>query len=125
MHLPPGPFFNVSGIDSNDGAKIVFVWCRDPDKGPDDSRLVGSGHVVGADAPRPPGISVGQFSVTLPLPPGCSADDIVVTDDKTGKDYLPNVTVTPCLVIAGLRSGGTIIPHPAVGADATDASPQI
>jgi hypothetical protein len=119
-----GGFVNVSGIDPNDGAKIVFVWCRDPDKGPDDSRLVGSGHVVGPDAPRPPGISVGQFSVTFPLSPGCSADDIVVTDDKTGKDYLPGVTVTPCSAIAGLRSGGTVIPNPAVLADATNASPQ-
>lgn len=86
-------FVNVSGIDSNDGATIVFVWCRD--KGPGDFALLGSGHVVGHH-PSPPGIRAGQFSVTFLLPPGCSVEDVFVTDDKSGNQHLTGVTVTPC-----------------------------
>lgn len=124
-----GAFFNVSGIDPNDGAKIVSVWCRDSRaKGPDNYVLLGSGHVVdaGGCAP-PPGISVGQFSVTFALPYGCSADDIVVTDDKNSKEPLPDVTVTPCLVSGASRSGGTIArggPAAPVGTANPFAQPQ-
>lgn len=116
-----GAFCNVSGVDPNAGAKIVFVWRRD--KGPDDYVLLGSGHVVGACG-RPPGIKIGQFSVTFPLPPGCSAEDLVVTDDTSGKEHLPGVTVTPCSASVGLKPGGTIVPVPALRAVATNASPQ-
>jgi len=38
MNHTQGTFVNASGIDPNDGAKIVFVWCRD--KGPEAKRLV-------------------------------------------------------------------------------------
>jgi hypothetical protein len=119
MNLPQETFFNVSGIDLNDGAKIVFVWSRD--KGPEDYVLLGSGHVVGAIG-RPPGILIGQFSVTFLLPPGCSADDVFVTDDKNGEEHLRGVTVTPCLGVPGFRSEGTAIP--AVRAGATNAPHQ-
>lgn len=125
MKLPQGAFVNVSGIDTNDGARIVFVWCRD--KGPEDYALLGSGHVVGAvGCGRPPGVPAGQFSVTFLLPPGCSADDVFVTDDKTGKAHLPGVTVTPCLNVSGFQSEETVTPPgaPPVHAGVTDASPQ-
>jgi hypothetical protein len=117
MNRPQGTFVNVSGIDPNDGAKIVFVWCRD--KGLEHYALLGSGHVVGA-IDRPPGIPIGQFSVTFLLPPGCSADDVLVTDDKNGTDRLRGVTVTPCLGVPGFRSEGTATP--AVPAGATNPS---
>jgi len=119
MNLTQGTFFNVSGTDSNDGAKIVFVWCRD--KGLEDYALLGSGHVVGAVG-RPPGIMVGQYSVTFLLPPGCSADDVFVTDDTKGKEHLRGVTVTPCLGVPGFRSEATATPAGRVGA--TNASHQ-
>ena len=94
MNRAQGVFVNASGIDTNDGAKIIFVWCRN--KGPEDYALLRSGHVVGAIG-RPPGIAAGQFSVTFLLPPGCALDDVFVTDDKNGDQRLPGVTVTPCL----------------------------
>jgi hypothetical protein len=107
MNAPQGTFVNVSGIDPNDGAKIVFVWCRD--KGPEDYALLGSGHVVGAIG-RPLGIQAGQFSITLLLPSGCSTDDVFVTDDKIGKEHLRGVTVTPCSGVSGFRSEATATP---------------
>jgi len=113
MNHTQGTFVNASGIDPNDGAKVVFVWCRD--KGPEDYALLGSGHVVGAIG-RPPGIEVGQFSVTFLLPSGCSTDDIFVTDDKIGKEHLRGVTITPCLGVPGFRSEGTATPAARAGA---------
>lgn len=102
-----GVFFNVSGVDPNEGAKIVFVWCQG--KAPDDYALFGSGHIVGAiGSARPPGIPSGQFSVTFLLPPGRSADDIFVTDDKTGSEHLPGVSITPCLGVPRVQSGGAV-----------------
>jgi hypothetical protein len=103
MGTPHGTFINVSGVDPNDGARIVFVWCRD--KGPEDYALLGSGHLVGAFG-RPPGIQAGQFSVTLLLPAGCSADDVIVTDDKVGNEHLRGVTITPCLGVPQFPSEG-------------------
>ncbi len=101
-----GAFFNVSGIDLTEGARVVLVWCRD--KGSEDAFLLARGHVAGADGSfLPPGVLTGQFSVTFPLPPRYSATEIVVTDDK-GKEPLPNVTVTPCLVSADLGPGGQL-----------------
>jgi hypothetical protein len=102
MNLPQGNFFNVSGIDPNDGAEIVFAWCRD--KGLENCALLGSGNVVGPIGARPPGVVTGQFSVTFLLPPGCRADDVFVTDDKNGKEHLSGVTLTPCSGVSGLRS---------------------
>ncbi len=92
MSVPQQIFVNVSGIDANADASIVFVWSRN--KGPEDYVLVGSGHVVNVPAhARPPGIQAGQFSVTFLLPPGCSADDVFVTDDKSNGERLTGVTV--------------------------------
>jgi hypothetical protein len=107
-----GVFFNASGVDHNDGAKIVFVWCRD--RGPGGYALLGSGHLVGSIVSvLPPGISPGQFSVTFPLPLGRSADDVFVTDDKAGSEHLAGVTITPCTGVSGLRvAGGTISDTP-------------
>ena len=101
-----GTFLNVSGIDPNDGASIVFVWCRN--KGHEDPLLLISGQVVGAI--RPPGIAAGQFSITFPLPPGYSANDVVVTHDESGKQPLSNFTVVPCSAVASFQSGGTVTP---------------
>jgi hypothetical protein len=119
MSAPQGTFVNVSGIDPNDGAKIVFVWCRD--KGPEDYALLGSGHVVGAIG-RPPGIQAGQFSITFLLPSGCSTDDVFVTDDKIGNEHLRGVTITPCLGVPGFPSEETA--NPAGRAGATNGSHQ-
>lgn len=105
-------FVNVSGIDLNDGASIVFAWCRN--KGPEDYLLLGSGHIVDVPAhARPPGIQHGQYSVTFLLPSGCSVDDVFVTDDKSASERLTGVTVT-----AGLgHSGIPLNEAPAVAND--------
>lgn len=102
MNLPRENFFNVSGIDPNHGAEIVFAWCRDPEL--DHCALLGSGNVVGSNSVRPPGVVAGQFSVTFLLPPGCREDEVFVTDDKNGKEHLPGVTLTACSGVSGLRS---------------------
>lgn len=103
VHSPHGRFVNASGVDPDEGANIVFVWCRN--KGPEDYVLLGSGHVVRAvGSARPPGILAGQFSVTFLLPPGCSEEDVFVTDDKNGKERLPDVKVTPCLTAPELQA---------------------
>jgi|SRR5579859_2157891 len=116
-------YFRVSGVDSNEDASMVFVWCRDT--GADDPALLGSGHIAGAGGGfLPPGVPIGQFCVTFLLPSRFSAADIVVTDDKSGKDPLPDVTVTPLLVSAGSRSGGTIAPVGLRSAGAANAFPQ-
>ena len=101
-------FFRVSGIDANEGAKIVYVWCRLEAQG--SPLLVGSGHIVSAGVSRPPGIQLGQFSVTFLLPPGCSADSITVTDDTNGKAFLPDVTVIDCSTSVGSQLG-VAAPH--------------
>jgi hypothetical protein len=44
--------------------------------------------------------------VTFPLPSGSSFDEIVVTSDKSGKEYLSDVVVRPCSARAGFQSGG-------------------
>jgi hypothetical protein len=101
-------FFRASGIDANDGAKVVFVWCRSEAQG--SPLLVGSGHIVSAGVSLPPGIRLGQFSVTFLLPPGYSADNVVVTDDTDGKIFLPDVTVTDCSTSVGAHLG-VAAPH--------------
>ena len=104
-----GEYFNVSGIDQYEGAENVFVRCRNGD--PEGDILLGSGRVVGVGGcSLLPGIQVGQFSITFLLPDGCSADNIVVSRDKSGKELLSGVTITRCLTRAEARSGGTIIP---------------
>jgi len=95
MSLLQDCFATVSGVDSNHGATIVFAWCRN--KGPGDIVLLGSAQVVGGLASgRPPGIQTGQFSVTILLPPGCSVDEVFVTDNAGGAERLTGITVTPC-----------------------------
>lgn len=94
-------FFRVSGLDPHDSANIVFVWCRV--RGQDNRILVGSGHVVTAGSGVPPGIRPGQFCVVFRLPPDCSADSIVVTDDKDGKVILPDISVIQCMPGVGYR----------------------
>jgi hypothetical protein len=115
-------YFNVSGIDQNEGAEHVFVRFRNGNS--DDDILLGSGRVVGlGGCSLPPGIQVGQFSVTFLLPDGCSADNIVVSRDKSGKELLSGVTLTRCLIRAEARSGGTIIPdHSPVSTGATNVA---
>lgn len=114
-------FFNVSGIDPKEDAKIVFVWCRNGDF--DSDMLLGSGCVVGADGYRPPGIQVGQFSITFPLPAGCLADNILVTHDKNGKEPLSGVTLTRCADQAVFQSTGHIFPdNPPMHTDVIDAA---
>jgi len=116
-----GTFFNVSGTDPTEGARVVFVWCRD--NGSEEAILLATGHIAGADGSfLPPGVPIGQFSVTFPLPPRNSATEIVVTDDKGGKETPLDVTITPCLVFAGPQSGGTIAPS-GLGAPVGVANP--
>jgi hypothetical protein len=101
MNVPEEVFYNASGIDPDDRARRAFVWRV---RGPDDCVLLGSGQLVGALG-RPRGIKVGQFSITFPLPPGCAADELVVTDDATSIVLLPNV-MRPCSSVLELRLGG-------------------
>ena len=76
---------------------------------PEDDILLGSGRVV-SGAVFPPGIQVGQFSITFRLPDGGSIDNVVVSRDKSGKELLTGVILTRCLIRAEVRSGGTIVP---------------
>lgn len=100
-------YFNVSGVDQYEGAERVFVRYRNGN--PDGDILLGSGRVVCVGVGiLLPGIQVGQFSVTFLLPDGCSADNIVVSRDKSGKELLSGVTITRCLIRAEARSGGTL-----------------
>ena len=113
-------YFNVSGVDQYEGAENVFVRCRNGDPEGDiplaSGRVVGRGHLL-------PGVQVGQFSITFLLPDGCSADNIVVSRDKSGTDLLSDVTLTRCLIRAEARSGGTIIPdNPRPRAGATNVA---
>jgi len=98
--MNPQTFVNVSGIDHNEDANVVFVWYRRKEAG--DHALLGAGHVVGA-APdsRPPGVLAGQFSVTLPLPAGCSVDDVFVTDDARGLERVRGILVSACVTRSG------------------------
>jgi hypothetical protein len=102
VNRPEEVFYNTSGIDPDDRAKMVFVWRV---RGPDDWVLLGSGHLVG-NLDRPKGIQAGQFSVTFALPTGCAADEIVVTDRATGKTPLPDVIVRPCSAVFEIKIGG-------------------
>lgn len=98
-----GRFFEVSGIASNEGAKLAYVWCRA--EGGNDYRLVGSGHVVGADGIRPPGIKAGQFAIAIRLPPDGAVETIAVTDDVSGEELIPGVSIIECPAPAGFRAG--------------------
>jgi hypothetical protein len=88
-------YFNVSGIDRNEGASAVFVMCRPAAS--DGYVELGSGHIVGANgAFVPPGVQAGQYSVTFRLPEGCAPSSIGVRDDKNDKAFLKDVKVIPC-----------------------------
>jgi hypothetical protein len=113
-------YFNVSGIDQSEDAETVFVRYRNGS--PDDDILLASGRVVGRGILLP-GIKAGQFSVTFRLPEGRSADNIVVSRDKSGKELLSGVTLTRCLTRTEARSGGTIVlDNPPTRTDAGSAS---
>ena len=86
-------YCNVSGTDQGSRPKEIFVWCRA--KGRADFDLVKTGHAVGADDVSPPGIRVGQFSITFELPADCVVDSIFVTSDKSAERPLRDVVVTP------------------------------
>ncbi|CAA2136709.1 hypothetical protein HYPP_00107 [Hyphomicrobium sp. ghe19] len=102
-------FFNVSGIDPHDGATLVFVWCRNEGAPAHRNVLLGSGHVVGAvGCGRPPGVAVGQFSVTFLLPQGCSPNDIIVTSNAEDSEYLRDVTVTPCSRVSSISAANDL-----------------
>jgi hypothetical protein len=117
-----GTFYNVSGVDTTEEARVVFVWWLDRSSG--NRALLGSGHVLNVGAGHlPPGIRAGQFSVTFLLPPRRAADDIVVTDDTNSDAFLPDVTVTPCAVSAPGQSGAAPAPRdPATRAGTTDTT---
>jgi hypothetical protein len=122
VNVPANAFCNASGLDPNTRAKIVFVWHY---RGPHDYVPLGSGQVVDAFG-RPPGIQVGQYSVTFPLPPGCSPDEIVVTDDASHKAHLPSAIVRPCSALLEFKLGGRdSAGDRAVHTVATKASPKI
>jgi hypothetical protein len=114
--------FKVSGIDPNAGASVVFVWHRDKRSG--NYAMLGSGHVVRAGGPGlPSGVQAGQFSVTIALPPGGSADNVVVTDDKGGKEILPGVVVAPCSAIGAFSPAGIGSPQGASGVIGVNGGP--
>ena len=96
-------YFEVSGIASSVGAQLAYVWCRAG--GGDGYTLVGSGHVVGADAILPPGIKAGQFAIAIRLPADGVVETIAVTDDVGGGDLVPDVSVIECPAPAGMRAG--------------------
>jgi hypothetical protein len=107
MRLSQGTFVNVSGIDTNEGVNIVFVWGRRDSS--QDYELLGSGHVVGSiRGGRPPGISIGQYSVTVLLPAASSVADIFVTDDRS-EERLAGVNVRPCTDISDAPPSGGVI----------------
>ena len=98
-------FVNVAGVAARRGATLVNVWCRN--EGPEGDALLASTHVV-RSAMRPPGIQVGQFSVTFRLPPESSVEDLFVTDDADTSEHLTRVTITPCETaysLAKIRAG--------------------
>jgi len=99
-----GTFFKVSGTASPRTAGMVFVWCRKESS--NEYQLLGSGSTIEAGAwSPPPGISIGQFSVTFLLPNGCSIASVIVTEDLNAKRRLAEVTITACLVEVGASIG--------------------
>ena len=112
-------YFNAAGVDPNPGAKLIYVWCQDRQAG--NSVLIGSGHIVTLPGDsRPPGIQLGQFSVTFPLPKNCSASDITLTDDSATGGGLTNFVLTACSGGGVIHPGGDV---PSAGARAGNAGP--
>jgi hypothetical protein len=90
-----GYFINASRVHLANDAKIIITLCRN--KWPEDHILLGSGHVASAIASaRPPDAPAGRSGVTFLTPPGFSADDVVVTDDKNGIPHSSDVKAVPC-----------------------------
>jgi hypothetical protein len=82
----------VSGIDPNPEAQDVFVWHHD--RATDQYSLLGSAPVVGsAGSFVPPQVVRGQYRVTIRAKEVVSSDDIHVTDDRSGKNFLSDVTI--------------------------------
>jgi hypothetical protein len=100
-------YVSVSGIDQNEDAETIFV--RHCNGNPEDALLLGAVSGVGGSHLLP-GIQVGQFSITFLLPDGCSADNIVVSRDKSKTELVSGVTITRSLIREEAWSGGTIIP---------------
>ena len=83
----------ISGIAPNSEAQDVFIWHHD--RATDQYSLLGSGRIVGsAGSFVPPGVARGQYRVTVGAREGVSTDDIRVTDDESGKNFLSDVTIT-------------------------------
>lgn len=86
-----GALFNVTGVNPRQGAETVFVWRRletDPK-----FTLLGSGKIMQAEGPDAP--PLGSFNVTVMLPQGCRADDVVVTDNVNNQDFVAGVSLAP------------------------------
>lgn len=94
-------FFRASGVDLDVTATIAFVWCRV--EGQDGNNLLGSGHIIGEGGLLPPGIQVGQFSVSFILPSDCDIENVRVTDNGSSKNFLTDVTIVPCTSPASIR----------------------
>jgi len=122
MSLSQSMFVNISGIDTNKDANSVFVWGRR--EGSQDYELLGSGQVVGSvPGGRPPGISIGQYSVTVLLPAACSESDVFVTDDRSGRERLSGVSIRPCVGASDAPpSGGVISGAPVMRAKSSATS---
>ncbi|WP_421695922.1 hypothetical protein [Aestuariivirga sp.] len=114
MQTSQQSYFNVAGVNPNPGANIVYIWCHD--RVADSYVLIGSGHIVTQlERGRPPGIQVGQFSVTFPLPAEFSASDVSLTDDSASEGRLERFTLTAC-------SGGGVLHAGAVNSGSARAS---
>jgi hypothetical protein len=86
--------WSVSGVDPNPEARDVFVLCHD--RLADKYTLLGSGRIVGSgDSFVPPGIKKGQFRVLFVLREEYSIEDIHVADDRSGTEFLSDITITP------------------------------
>jgi hypothetical protein len=98
----------VSGVYSKTDAKDILIWCIDKVTGK--KILLGTGRSVGNGGDYvPPGVTKGQFRVTLILPGEYSTDDIHVTDDKGDSEFFSGVTiVTPGTVPVGFSADATV-----------------
>jgi hypothetical protein len=95
----------VSGIDPDPEARDVFVWHHDRAAGK--FVLLGTGRIVGSGGSfTPPGVPRGQYRVTFNLRPEVSTDDIHVTDDRSGNQFLSGVTVARGLSLDGIMPVG-------------------
>ena len=91
---PNDGLWAVSGVDPNPEARNVFVWYHD--RLSNKYILLGSGGIVGSGGSFvPPGIIKGQFRVIFLLTEEHAIEDIHVSDDKSGKEFLSDITIAP------------------------------